>query len=97
LEAPSHPLAPFVGAIVRTLRLSLGWSQDKLALEARVGLGAKIYSNQISLLERAERNSTLPTLEPVALALGVTCAGLIWQAEMLRDRVERAEEAKMKK
>jgi hypothetical protein len=35
------------------------------------------------------------SLEPVALALGVTCAGLIWQAEMLRDRVER-EEAKMK-
>jgi transcriptional regulator with XRE-family HTH domain len=95
LEAPSHPLAPFVGAIVRTLRLSLGWSQDELALEARVELGAKIYSNQISLLERAERNSTLPTLEPVALALGVTCAGLIWQAERLRDRVER-EEAKMK-
>jgi len=96
LEAPTHPLAPFVGAVVRTLRLSLGWSQDALALEARVRLGAKIYSNQISLLERAQRDSTLPTLEPIARALGVTCAGLIWQAERLRERVEH-EEAKKKK
>jgi len=91
LEAPSHPLAPFVGAVVRTLRLSLGWSQDALALEARVRLGAKIYSNQISLLERAERDSTLPTLEPVARALGISCSNLLWQAEMLRRRVEREE------
>jgi XRE family transcriptional regulator, regulator of sulfur utilization len=87
-EVISHPLAPFLGAVVRTQRLSFGWSQEELALRA------KIYPNQISLLERAERNSTLPTVEPVALALGVSCSHLIWQAEMLRRRVER-EEAKM--
>ena len=89
MEALPHPLAPYLGVIVRTLRISLEWSQEELALKA------KIYPNQISLLERAERHSTLPTLEPVALALGVSCSHLIWQAEMLRRRVER-EEAKMK-
>jgi transcriptional regulator with XRE-family HTH domain len=89
LEATSKSLQVFVGAIVRTLREELGWSQEELASRA------KTHPNEISLLERAKRNSTLRTLERVAKALDVSCSQLLWQAEMLRKRVER-EEAKMK-
>jgi XRE family transcriptional regulator, regulator of sulfur utilization len=89
LEALENPLAPFLGAVVRSERLARGWSQEELALRA------KIYSNQVSLLERAERDSTLPTLERVAEALGAELDQLIWMARMLRHRVKR-EEAKMK-
>jgi transcriptional regulator with XRE-family HTH domain len=88
LEAPDS-LLPFLGTAVRTLREAEGWSQEELADRA------KIYSNQISLLERAQRNPTFPTLEKVARALHVNCSHLLWQAEMLQRRVER-EEAKMK-
>jgi transcriptional regulator with XRE-family HTH domain len=89
LEATSNPLGPFVGTVVRTLRETEGWSQEELAGRA------KIYSNQVSLLERAERTATLPILERVARAFKIGCYELIWMAEMLQRRVER-EEAKMK-
>lgn len=82
MEAASNSLLPFVGAIIRTLRHARGWSQEKLADEAG------LFSNQISLLERAERDPQLETLERVARALGITCYALLWQAEMLRCRVE---------
>jgi transcriptional regulator with XRE-family HTH domain len=87
LEATSKSLEPFVGSVVRSLRHEIGWSQEELA--DRAG----IYSNQVSLLERAERTITLPILEKVAEALGAECDGLIWAARMLKRRVER-EEAK---
>jgi transcriptional regulator with XRE-family HTH domain len=83
LQASSNSLGPFVGTVVRTLREANGWSQEELALRA------KIYPNQISLLESAKRHSTLPTLEKVARALDVECYELLWQALMLQRRVER--------
>ncbi|MGN6202618.1 MAG: helix-turn-helix domain-containing protein [Solirubrobacterales bacterium] len=87
MEADSKSLQPFVGDVVRSLRHELGWSQEELA--DRAGL----YSNQISLLERAERTITLPVLEKVAETLGVECDQVMWAARMIRRRVER-EEAK---
>jgi XRE family transcriptional regulator, regulator of sulfur utilization len=76
-------LQPFVGTVVRSLRHEFGWSQEELA--DRAG----IYSNQVSLLERAGRTITLPVLEKVAVALGVECDQVLWTARMLRNRVER--------
>jgi transcriptional regulator with XRE-family HTH domain len=84
LEA-SQSIQPFLGAVVRTLRSAEGWSQEELASKA------KIYSNQVSLLERAERTVTVPILEKVAEALDLECDQLLWMARMLKRRVEREE------
>jgi transcriptional regulator with XRE-family HTH domain len=89
LEATSKSLALFLGTVVRTLRRANGWSQERLAQEA------KLYSHQISLLEGAKRTPTLPVMAQVAGAFGLECNQLVWMAEMLQRRVQR-EEAKMK-
>jgi transcriptional regulator with XRE-family HTH domain len=88
LEASSKALALFLGTVVRTLREANGWSQERLAQEA------KLYPHQISLLERAQRTPTLPVMVQVARAFGLGCHELLWMAEMLQRRVQR-EEAKM--
>lgn len=85
MEASSDSLQVFVGTVVRAWRESYGWSQEELAHRA------KLFPNQISLLEAAKRNSTLPTLEKVARALDLECDELLWQARMLRRRVKRDE------
>jgi transcriptional regulator with XRE-family HTH domain len=87
LEATSKSLQLFVGTVVRTLRNANGWSQEELAHRA------KIYPNQISLLERGKRPPTLRILERVTNALDISCYELFWQAEMLKRRVERDEES----
>ena len=91
MEASSNSLEACVGAVVRTWRKSYRWSQEELASKA------KIYPNQISLLERAERHSTLPTLEKVAKALDLEIYELLWQARMLQARVEDGKKAKKKR
>jgi transcriptional regulator with XRE-family HTH domain len=89
LQATSKSLLPFIAAMVRTQRAARGWSQDEL------GGRAKVLPSQISLLERGKRSPKLPMLERVSRAFGIPCYALLWQAEMLKERVER-EEAKMK-
>jgi transcriptional regulator with XRE-family HTH domain len=87
LEA-SQSIQPFLGAVVRSLREGEGWSQEELAGRA------KIWSNQVSLMERAERTVTVPVLEKVAKAFDVECDQLLWMARMLRRRMEREEAEK---
>lgn len=50
---------------VRHLRTSKGWTQDDLAVKA------KIEQNAVSLLEHGRANPTLATLETIATCLGV--------------------------
>lgn len=87
MEAASKSLLPFLGTIVRTQREAEGWSQEELAERA------DLFASQISLLERAERVPKLPTLDRLARAFGIPCFALVWQAEMLRQRVESEETA----
>jgi transcriptional regulator with XRE-family HTH domain len=50
---------------VRHLRTTKGWTQDDLAVKAR------IQQNAVSLIEHARANPTLETLETIAMCLGV--------------------------
>ncbi len=56
---------------IRLLRLSHGWSQETLALNA--GLDRTFVGS----VERAERNVTLATVEKIANAFGCTAAQLL--------------------
>ena|GEM_PF-2027136 len=89
LEAAPQLLQPFIAAVIRTLRVAKGWSQEQLAQTMQV------EPSEISKLESGKRQSTVWTLQRVARALGVTPWQLLWMAEMLQRRVE-GEEAKMR-
>jgi len=56
---------------IRLLRLSHGWSQEALAMNA--GLDCTF----IGAIERAERNVTLATVEKIADAFGCTATQLL--------------------
>ena len=56
---------------VRLLRVSHGWSQETLALNA--GLDRTF----VGAIERAERNITLASAEKIAKAFGMTVADLL--------------------
>ena len=85
MKATPEPLQPFVAVVVRKTRLARGWSQERLAREVGV------EPSEISKLESGKRESTVWTLQRVGQALGVSCPGLLWQAEMLQRRVKREE------
>ena len=54
-----------VGANIRKLRKTKGWSQEKLALEAN------LHRAYIGQIERGEKNIGLKNLEKIAKTLGI--------------------------
>ena len=58
------------GEQVRKIRLSKGWSQEELAQEAN------LHRTYIGMIERAEKNITLLSIEKVASALKVEVSSL---------------------
>ncbi len=54
-----------VGAKIRKLRKTKGWSQEKLALEAN------LHRAYIGQIERGEKNIGLKNLEKIAKTLGI--------------------------
>lgn len=79
VEEPDRPgyTAPISESVkqlaknIRLLRLSHGWSQEALAMNA--GLDRTFVGS----VERAERNVTLATVEKIAKAFGCTAAQLL--------------------
>jgi transcriptional regulator with XRE-family HTH domain len=63
------------GAVIRQLRESRGWSQERLAAIAGVN---RSYMGEI---ERAQAIPTLVTAEKLAQALGLALSGLISRCE----------------
>jgi len=59
------------GEKVRTQRLKLGLSQEKLAVKAGV------HRTYIGMIERAEKNITLENIEKIAKALGMKPSELV--------------------
>jgi len=53
------------GKTIRRVRLSRGWSQEKL------GTLAKMHRTYIGMIERAEKNITLTNIEKLARAFGM--------------------------
>jgi transcriptional regulator with XRE-family HTH domain len=68
------------GHRVRELRLARGLSQEQLGYEA------DLHRTAVSFIERAQRSSTLETIEKLALALQVEPAELM---PSLRTRARR--------
>lgn len=56
-------LKKIVGKNIRYYRLKIGWTQEKLAIRA------KLHSHYLSRLELGQENATLETLEKVAKTL----------------------------
>ncbi|MBU6251925.1 MAG: helix-turn-helix domain-containing protein [Alphaproteobacteria bacterium] len=64
-----------LGANVKRLRTSKGWSQEEFAFEAG------IHRTYVSDIERGARNPTIDVLERLARPLGVAAADLIRQSD----------------
>ena len=60
-----------LGSNVRRIRISKGWSQDKLAEESG------LHRTYISGIERGVRNPTLSIISQVAIALDVPTTALL--------------------
>lgn len=65
-----------LGANVKRLRTSKGWSQEEFAFEAGV------HRTYVSDIERGARNPTIDILDRLARPLGVSAAELIRWAEV---------------
>lgn len=65
LSTMNRELSKKFGLRVRTLRNTLGISQEKLAEKAGV------HRTYIGMIERGEKNITLSNIEKIASALGV--------------------------
>lgn len=70
-EARQRPPASLFGERLRAQRLSLGWSQMRLAEEAG------LHFTYVSSVERGERNISLLNIVRLAAALGVDAAVLV--------------------
>ncbi|MGI9321567.1 MAG: helix-turn-helix domain-containing protein [Thiogranum sp.] len=68
---PDTTLRERLARNVRLLRVMRGWSQEVLALEARLD---RTY---VGAVERAERNLTLSSMEKLAKALDVEVKALL--------------------
>lgn len=68
------------GAAVRAVRVSHGWSQERLAG------AAGLDRTYISGIERGRRNPSLSSQERIADALGVKIRELMERAEAMRVR-----------
>lgn len=64
-----------LGEELRAARLSIGWSQEKLAEEAGIS------RNYVSLLELNRKSPTVAVLMALCGALGVSAADLIAKVE----------------
>ncbi len=62
-------------AIMRSIRLGLGLSQEQLADKA------DLHRNHIGMIERGERSPTLRALEGIAIGLGIKLSELMARAE----------------
>jgi len=74
-QAPRHPE---IGKTIRSLRLRLGLTQEKLALEVNIS------NSEISRLERGKRNPKWKTMERLAKGLDVPCWQMVWLAEQFK-------------
>lgn len=70
-EARQRPAASLFGERLRAHRLSLGWSQMRLAEEAG------LHFTYVSSVERGERNISLLNILRLAAALGIDPAVLV--------------------
>lgn len=70
-EARQRPPASLFGERLRAHRLSLGWSQMRLAEEAG------LHFTYVSSVERGERNISLLNIVRLAAALGIDAAVLV--------------------
>lgn len=73
-DSPSQKSSPFTrdfGLRVREVRLARGLSQEEL------GFRSGLHRTAISFIERAQRSSTLDTVEKLARALDVQPADLM--------------------
>ena len=68
------------GVAVRTRRLRLGLSQERLADRA------KLHRTYIGSIERGERNVSLANIVAIAQALSVTASRLLIDAEKAQTR-----------
>jgi Predicted transcriptional regulators len=64
-----------LGANVRRLRESMGWSQDKLSEKSG------LHRTYISGIERGIRNPTISIVDQVAISLNVTVSELFTENE----------------
>ena len=74
-EAGDMHMQQILGANVKRLRTSKGWSQEEFAFEAG------IHRTYVSDIERGARNPTIDVLERLARPLGVAAADLIRQSD----------------
>ncbi len=75
MARPAAPENLAFGEALRHRRRELGWSQERLAREA------KVHPNFVGRLERGESSATLTTIFRLARALGVGPSELIESAE----------------
>jgi transcriptional regulator with XRE-family HTH domain len=68
-------LLSIIGARIRSLRKSKGWSQEKLAEQA------DLNASYVGKIERGEKNTTFKSLEKVASALGISMIELFKYTE----------------
>ena len=64
-----------LGAVVRDLRRSKGLSQEEF------GAIAGMHRTYVGMVERGEKNITLPNIVKVSQALNITASELLRQAE----------------
>ena len=60
-----------IGDNIKTLRLKIGWTQEKLAIRS------KLTSNYVSALERGTVNISVDNLEKIAKTLKVSVEELV--------------------
>lgn len=73
-SSEGRDLARALGSVIRTHRVSLGWSQEKFAEKTN------LHPNQIGFLERGERVPNIQTVLVVAKALKLKTSELLAEA-----------------
>jgi len=76
-------MAAALGAVLKRHRQAKGLSQEILAEKAG------IHSTHVSLIERCERNPSVNVAKSIAMALNLSLASLIQEAEELQNSRRR--------
>jgi transcriptional regulator with XRE-family HTH domain len=76
-------MAAALGAVLKKHRQARGFSQEALAEKAG------IHPTHVSLIERCERNPSVNVAKALAVALNISLASLVGEAEALQEAGKR--------